>query len=719
MSKEIERLKARYERAKAARKEAESLLEQKSRDLYLLNNELKALAESLEQKVVDRTKALSAAKDEAERLSQVKSTFLANMSHELRTPLNGVLGMLSILSQSNLSEHDQKHINTASNSGNLLLKIINSILDFTKLETDKIDLESIEYDPLDLLESTLNSFYAQSANKNIKLISCIEPTIPNKLIGDPTRLRQIVTNLVSNAIKFTSSGHVTLTAQHINDRLTIAISDTGIGISADIHENIFSAFAQADETTTRKFGGTGLGLAISQQLAQLMKGTIEVLSTQGKGSTFTLDIPAEPVYNIDNSHPNINLSDQSIAIAGFSENIKTHLSTCFTHWQAEDLETFNDLSMLALYLQNFTVHTAFIDVAITRNTTDFFALLNNFSQVKFIVITYQQNESLLVNNKHQSNLHTLSMPFRLSQLSALLGFEVQALSQAIDETNVFTKYRFNKQKILLAEDNRTNQEVAKALLSMVNLNVDIVDNGQKALDAIVQQQYDLVLMDIQMPIMDGLTATQSIRNLGGAQALIPIVAMTAHSLKGDREKSLQAGMNEHITKPIEPAILYSTIAKFISPLDNQPPIEKTKLLSHPNHTRAAEHTAENTDIDINSAFQRLGSNSSLYVKLLKMFDKQKIEFFNDVNKQLSVHDFESAVRTAHTLKGSAANLGAIALSKNASKLEQTLKPLLNNPKQNASLQQNLIDEITPIIHQIETDWKHFANASKDYCNKAQ
>ncbi|MDT0595413.1 hybrid sensor histidine kinase/response regulator [Glaciecola petra] len=713
MSDQIERLKTRYNRAKTARKEAEDLLEEKSRELYLMNEELKTLATSLEQQVTERTKDLTLAKEEAERLSRTKSAFLANMSHELRTPINGVLGMLSILSQSNLSDRDKKRLNTASQSGTLLLKIINSILDISKLETDNVELESIEYNPLEILETTLNTFEYQCDNKNLSLVSLFPPALDTALIGDPTRLKQIVTNLLSNSIKFTQSGEIVVSAQHHNGRLTIAIKDTGIGIAKEMQENIFSPFSQEDESTTRKYGGTGLGLAISQQLAKLMNGNISLLSEIGKGSTFTVDIEAiesPQVASSTEQFPQLRLSDKRFIVIESHAMLLEYLSNCLTYWQASEIETFNDVSMLTLYLESFKTDVVIINEKTLEDEHLLISLVEKYPKIRFVLLSAGDKEYSKYNN-----LVLISSPVKKAELTSAFSDVVYCNTQHAQTENMFKAYQFDGEKILLVEDNLTNQEVARELLSLVNLQVTIANNGKEAIDILetaAPDEYKLVLMDIQMPVMDGLTASKQIRNSKTPYTHVPIIAMTAHSFKDDYDQSLKAGMNAHITKPIEPKVLFSTVSKYIA----------QKNIASNDFVPCAENKVSQSNIDqeqpssknindfLADAFERLGRNTQLFSRALTIFERQRPDLLRELREQIEAADIVDACRTAHTLKGSAVNVGANLVSIEASRLEKLLEPVQHD----AHLPQDLQTEINAIIQKIETEWSAFKCAASTY-----
>ncbi len=688
MSDEIERYKARYRREKASRKEAEQLLEDKSRELYLLNNNLKELTETLEHKVAIRTADLAKARDKAIRLSQVKSDFLANMSHELRTPMNGVLGMLNLLKESDLSIKAEKLVETAAHSGELLLEVINDILDYTKLEADKLSIESIEFTPIELLEGTTQPFFSMAQKKGIELITVFPPELPIALKGDPTRIKQIISNLISNAIKFTEHGEVVVKAQYDNGVFRLVVTDTGVGIPENQIKHIFMAFSQADESTTRKFGGTGLGLSICSSLVKLMDGKIDVQSMPNKGSTFSLDVPLELIAltsDPEKAEEQPSLTNNVIVAAKHPLKQKM-LCSLITNWRMGNAEVFSEGESLLSRLENDDVDLMLIEEIIFEEYSHLRGFIKDFCDFKVIVLTNKDD----VETKENDFIH-MSLPYKQSELYNIIApiFGLNTISMS--SKSAFKSIRFKEQHILLVEDNATNQEVAKEILKLVNLKVTVAENGQQGVDLVKTDKFVLVLMDIQMPVMDGLTATKTIRQMGDKYKDLPIIAMTAHGLPGDREKSLSAGMNDHVTKPIDPKILFGTIAEYLAfeeveqqgdsngddASTNIGPVESTK-----SSLPIAEGDSQQNSIDsyggldIKSSLKRMNGNATLLKKVLAMYDQQQNAFFDQFNREKQALNIEELVRLAHTLKGSSANVGANNVSAIAKDLECYLKKAL-------------------------------------------
>ena len=605
-SKDIERLKRRCDREKRARKDAEQLLESKSLELFNINQELMQLTESLEEQVQNRTRELKQARDEALSSARAKGYFLANMSHEIRTPMNGILSVLQLLSDSPLTEQQQAWLKTAQHSGDLLLCVINDILDITKLEENKLQLEIRPFSTEELLHQCIASFTPQSEGKGIAVTYEVTGSVPEQLQGDSIRVQQILYNLVSNALKFTHEGSVDIKADYQNDQLILTVCDSGIGISEDQQAHIFRAFSQADESTTRKFGGTGLGLNICKRLAEMMSGNIAIESTQGEGSCFTVTL--------------------SLSAAELSNNEFEPLNTENGHYQKGD----------------------------------------------------------------------------------------------------YKKYRngFKRSSILITEDNDINQALISEFVRFFGCDIDIANNGQEAVDAVQMKNYDMVLMDIQMPVMDGLTATAIIRNLSKKYANLPIIAMTAHALSGDREKSLNAGMNDHITKPIDVDHLFQVFTHYLGSPDEIPdesPIASDEACHRPESPAISTQDTNTTDspenelesiptfehLDLTQAIKRVNDNWPALRTILFRFAKTHLQDEDKIRKALAESDTETARITAHTLKGSSGGIGAEKVYELSAEVETLIKQndlekAINALPNLASAIQCLCSEITEFQDQFET-----------------
>lgn len=541
-------------------------------------------------------------RNSAEEANKAKSQFLANMSHEIRTPLNGVTGMLELLSRSELEEHQQHYIHIAQNSAQSLLSVINDILDFSKIEAGKMELDAVDFKMSDTLADVVDIFASQTARKNIELIGNIDPSMPNWVIGDPERLRQVLINLLGNAVKFTEEGHIALTAtcDHQNETLVkykITIEDSGCGISEENQRKLFHSFTQADSSTTRKYGGTGLGLTISRQLVALMKGDITVESEPNKGSRFTItmvlpksekqsantrQLPASlkgtTVLVVDD-HP-VNQEYMRDLLIPFGLKVQCAESGEKALKLVEEAEQANspfELCLLDYHMPNMDG----IELAAKLRARDLQA------EMKLIMLT--SIDQVSISDPGMSHFDArLVKPVRASRLFDSIVTALESKIVAVNDvanppstlnTNVLpinTNALGSDTKnvtILLAEDNPVNQLVASKILSQANYNVDVVEDGQKVLDRLAKGGIDLVLMDCQMPVMDGFEATRNIRENEREKGIskdqqLPIIALTANALKGDRELCIDAGMNEYITKPLQIDTLFSVLSHFVpTPID--------------------------------------------------------------------------------------------------------------------------------------------------------
>jgi len=500
--------------------------------------------------------------------NEAKSLFLANMSHEIRTPLNGIVGFTEILRSTDLTPEQEEFLSIIDKSSENLLSIINNILDLSKIESNKIEIENIVFDSAAEFESAIETYAVAAAEKNIDLNFYMDPTISNKLKGDPTKIKEVVINLLSNAIKFTSyGGEIDVEikkieeSESLNPRIEFSVQDNGIGMTKEQQAHVFEAFSQADVSVTRKYGGTGLGLTISSQFVELMGGKLELESAKDQGTRFYFSIPLEEVASTEPSYLN---AYTDITIGKYEQEIPTkldHYLQEYFKYFGPSVKHFETVSELKDLNDHDICKTYWLDIDKTKqNIID---AISNVDKSKLIVIANVTSRSKL-DELGVSQENTIFKPVTLTKIKNALQVSSAETPKLLEEANAKKAIKFDA-KILVTEDNIINQKLITRILQEYGIEVDIANNGLEAFEKRKSGDYDIIFMDIQMPVMDGIEATHEILDYEEDEEVphIPIVALTANALKGDRERFINEGMDEYITKPIETAELLYILNKFL------------------------------------------------------------------------------------------------------------------------------------------------------------
>jgi signal transduction histidine kinase/DNA-binding response OmpR family regulator/HPt (histidine-containing phosphotransfer) domain-containing protein len=661
---------------------------------------------------------LEEARKEAESATKSKSDFLANMSHEIRTPMNAVIGMAHLALQTNLTPKQADYVKKIQRSALSLLGIINDILDFSKIEAGKMQMESVDFSLDEVLDNVSTVVGVKVHEKELEFLMDTPHDVPRALVGDPLRLGQVLINLCNNAVKFTQEGEIVISTRAVEKEeesvtLQFYVRDTGVGLTEEQKGKLFQAFSQADTSTTRKYGGTGLGLTISRRLVNMMGGEIWVESEPGKGSEFIFTAKFGLARKVARRHlePSVDLRGMRVLVVDDNASSREILQTLLESMSFEvtvAASAEEGIAELEKDAKDRPYKLVVMDWKMPGmdgiKASEVIKRHPSLPQKpKIIIATAYGREEVMQRSEKVGVDGFLLKPVGQSVLfdAIMVAFGKEDLEgEAVARVRGSDEEELRKirgARVLLAEDNEINQQVAKEILEQAGLVVSIANNGQEALNLVRANAFDALLMDVQMPVMDGYTATRKIRewelearssklkaedlsasSIQHPASGIPIIAMTAHAMSGDHEKSIAAGMNDHITKPIDPVKLFSTLAKWVGLREGtQKPVEvpSPPTGSQDKEPAPPEKTLPDAmpEFDLTDGLQRLMGNRALYRKLLVNFATQYAQAGVDIRKALDAGDFDRAHGLVHAIKGVAGNLAAKDLQQQSVALEKLVK----------------------------------------------
>ncbi len=643
-----------------------------------MSAELEHYRHHLETQVTERTRELVAARDDAQRLTQVKSAFLANMSHEIRTPINAVLGFSELCLRTEMPARGRGYVEKIHIAASSLLGVINDILDFSKLEAGKLELDSTPFSLGEVLHRVAGLFNFKAREKGVELVIGAQPGIPDRLLGDPLRLGQVLINLVGNAIKFTDHGEVILLvepqphpegAEPGRISLCFSVQDTGPGIPLEKQSELFTAFHQADNSTTRKFGGTGLGLTICKQLVERMGGTIRVESSPGTGACFRFTAQFHVAEGAPAPSPARSpLLGKRVLVVDDNAVMRTLLSRSVEAFgcNAEILESGE--AALARLQSSTDIDLILLDWRLPG--LDGLATARRIraagNHLPIVLVTGDEPEKAR-SEAREGEIHSfLAKPVSRSTLHDTLAHVLggHALLPPLTGLRAVAP-DLRGGRILVVDDNDFNRQVARELIELTGASVATADDGAQAVAAVAEGQFDLILMDLQMPVMDGYMATRTIRE---TRAELPILALTAHAIVDEKARVLDAGMNGIITKPILPDTLFAVLAKW---LDGK---VSGSISGHPAPLPPAPPATAAQGFDLSAGLARVNGDRTLLNRFLRLFRERNASCVADIGAALAQQDDATARRLTHALKGGAGTIGAIDLQACATRMEATLEP---------------------------------------------